>query len=55
MKGDRDSFARGGFWRPADRSGRAASLRAARDQAAYDHQPKRGVIARLINRKDSRS
>ncbi|MFI7315195.1 hypothetical protein [Streptomyces hygroscopicus] len=52
---DRDSFARGGFWRPADRTGRAPSIRAARDRAYLDHQPRRGLIARLLNlRKDGR-
>lgn len=54
MKRDRDSFSSGSYWRPADRTGRAPSLRTARDRATYDHQPRRrGLIARLLNtRKD---
>ncbi|WP_302887640.1 hypothetical protein [Streptomyces cucumeris] len=43
-----NSFSDGGFWRPADRTGRAPSLRTARDRAYLDHQPKRGILARLL-------
>ncbi|MER8158114.1 hypothetical protein [Streptomyces sp. NPDC094472] len=43
----RTSFSDGGFWRPADRTGRAASLREACDRAYLDHQPKRGALARI--------
>ncbi|MFJ1995263.1 hypothetical protein [Streptomyces asiaticus] len=46
----RSTFSDGDFWRPADRTGRAPSLREARDRATFDHQPKRGILARLINR-----
>lgn len=51
----RDSFSDGGYWRPADRTGRAPSLREARDRATYDHQPRRrGLIARLLNTRGNR-
>ncbi|MFF5670312.1 hypothetical protein ACFY8S_09270 [Streptomyces hygroscopicus] len=44
----RNSFSDGGHWCPADRTGRAASLRVARDRAYLDHQPKqRGALARI--------
>ncbi|MCQ6250864.1 hypothetical protein [Streptomyces malaysiensis] len=44
----RDSFSSGGYWARSDRSGRAPSLRVARDRAYLDHQPKpRGALARI--------
>ncbi|MFF5589686.1 hypothetical protein [Streptomyces hygroscopicus] len=43
----RDSFSDGGYWARSDRSGRASSLRQARDRAYLDHQPKRGALARI--------
>ncbi|MEV5770132.1 hypothetical protein AB0L49_02510 [Streptomyces antimycoticus] len=44
----RDSFSDGGYWTRSDRSGRAPSLRTARDRAYLDHQPKqRGALARI--------
>ncbi|MEU8723567.1 hypothetical protein [Streptomyces antimycoticus] len=46
----RDAFSDGGYWARSDRSGRAPSLREARDRDYLDHQPKRGILARLINR-----
>ncbi|WP_171072346.1 hypothetical protein [Streptomyces sp. DASNCL29] len=52
---DRNAFSDGGYWRPADRTGRAASLRELRDRATYDHQPRRrGLIARLLNTRGNR-
>ncbi|MEU8473708.1 hypothetical protein [Streptomyces hygroscopicus] len=51
----RDSFSDGGYWRSADRTGRAPSLREARDRAYLDHQPRRrGLIARLLNTRGNR-
>ncbi|NUH35316.1 hypothetical protein HUF15_00780 [Streptomyces samsunensis] len=45
---DRNTFSSGGYWRPADRTGRVPSIRAARDRAYLDHQPKqRGALARI--------
>ncbi|MBL1100097.1 hypothetical protein [Streptomyces coffeae] len=47
----RDSFSDSGFWRPADRTGRAPSIGTARDRALFDHQPRRrGLITRLTNK-----
>ncbi|MFF4479503.1 hypothetical protein ACFY1A_21135 [Streptomyces sp. NPDC001520] len=46
-----DSFAGGGYWRPADRTGQARSVDEAAYRALYDHQPRRrGLIARLTNK-----
>ncbi|WP_432010133.1 hypothetical protein [Streptomyces cucumeris] len=51
----RNTFSDGGFWRPAARTGRGDNLRELRDQATYDHQPrKRGLIARLTNPRGNR-
>ncbi|MEE4598277.1 hypothetical protein V2J94_41650 [Streptomyces sp. DSM 41524] len=52
---DRDSFSDGGYWARSDRSGRAPSLREARDRDYLDHQPRRrGLIARLLNTRGNR-
>ncbi|WP_413102274.1 hypothetical protein [Streptomyces sp. Inha503] len=51
----RDSFSDGGYWTRSDRSGRAPSLRTARDRAYLDHQPRRrGLIARLLTPRGNR-
>ncbi|WP_063735582.1 hypothetical protein [Streptomyces sp. RTd22] len=52
---DERSFSSGGFWRPIDRSGRARTANEAGWHALNDcPPPKRGVIARLINRENRR-
>ncbi|MEU0808740.1 hypothetical protein [Streptomyces sp. NPDC005970] len=50
----RDSFSGGGYWTRPDHTGRATTRRQAQDRATYDHQPKRGILARLINRGNRR-
>lgn len=51
-----DSFAGGGYWRPADRTGQARSVDEAAYRALYDHQPRRrGLIARLLNTRGNRT
>lgn len=47
---DRDSFSSGGYWRPADRTGRARSADEAGYRALYDHQPTQSVLGRLATK-----
>lgn len=50
LRRDRNSFSDGGYWQRPDSSGRASSLREARDRATFDHQPRQGVLGRLANK-----